>query len=126
MRHETCLNCRAMPPDPSLVLIAVSEGLTVRAHHHHLMVCLACDATWYEDMVIGGLGLPVPSRRDSVLCPCPEDHEPRYQNTVMLLNRPEAECRCGPRELRERRRARRLTSCGDRVSRPIPAKRRKG
>jgi hypothetical protein len=107
MRAETCVSCRVMPPDISLTVIAVSEAFTANLHHHHLMVCLACDATWYEDMVIGGLGLPVPSRRDSVLCPCPEDHQRRYQQTVMIINRPETKCRCGGRELAERRRARR-------------------
>lgn len=43
--------------------------------------------------MIGGLGIPVPSRRDTVLCEC-DDGLPQYAVSVILVPKSEAECCC--------------------------------
>jgi hypothetical protein len=95
MRSETCLTCR-VTAEPALLL---AEMLSASHHHHHTMLCEQCGAGWFEDPVPGAFGQPVPARRDTTLCPCPEDDRPRYTPSVMLIPWSEAECRCGPKEL---------------------------
>jgi hypothetical protein len=93
--HETCLNCRlpeAGDPDV-LKLILVSESLGGLAHHHHTVKCGGCGQWWFDDLVIGGLGVPVASRRDTVLCDC-DDGLPQYTISAVLVPGPEDECAC--------------------------------
>ena len=95
MRHETCVNC-ATPQvtDPNLIaLVLVSESLGDLAHHHHTMKCEGCGAWWFDDVVIGGLGIFVPSRRDTVLCEC-DDGLAQYVQSAIMVPAPESECAC--------------------------------
>ncbi len=96
MRHEDCLTCRfAAGGDLTpVVLNAVTEMLDPGTHHHHLVRCEDCRAFWFDDIVTGGLGIPVPSRRDTVLCDCPEDGTGRFTRSVVSAPMAEAECRC--------------------------------
>lgn len=103
MRTETCLACKV--PGISDPLLFIAEALSPRHHHHHVMTCESCGRGWYEDVARGAFGQPVPSRRDTVLCSCPEDGADRYTPSVMLVSRPESQCRCGQRELAQRTRA---------------------
>ena len=68
MRYGSCLNCEH-GADPDLITVtAVREGLNERTHHHHTMVCGTCGSWWFDDTVTGGLGIPVPTRRDTMMC----------------------------------------------------------
>jgi hypothetical protein len=94
VRHESCLACQ-YAPDPVLhPLTVLTETLTPRAHHHHAMVCESCGAWWFDDIVIGGLGVPVPARRDTVMCSCPDDKEHLYTRSVINVTSAEADCCC--------------------------------
>jgi hypothetical protein len=88
----------------------MAEMLSGGNHHHHTMLCESCGRSWFEDIVPGVFGQPVPARRDTTLCPCPEDGEPRYTPSVMLLPWPEDQCRCGSAELALKPRAGRQRS----------------
>jgi hypothetical protein len=97
MRHETCLLCRV----PGVIdlnvrqIILLTESVAPAAfmHHHHLMNCGGCGQWWFDDLVIGGLGIPVPSRRDTELCPCDENLK-QYAQSAVNVPVPEAECAC--------------------------------
>jgi len=102
VRAGTCLACSV--PGISDPLLFVIEALSPRHHHHHVMSCENCGRSWFEDVVRGAFGQPVPSRRDTVLCGCPEDGADRFTPSVMFVPWPEAECRCGQRELARRTR----------------------
>lgn len=95
MRHETCLNCQAgTVTEPNIrKLVMLSESLSPAAHHHHTIKCDGCGAWWFDDVVIGGLGIPVPVRRDTELCGC-EDGLPQYTVSAVMVPKPEAECAC--------------------------------
>ena len=99
MLRDTCLTCRAMEitgQDRQLraaVEIAEMVGIGLM-HHHHTVACEDCGAWWFDDHVIGGLGLPVEARRDTVVCGCPEDGVIRYASGVVQVPVPEAECHC--------------------------------
>ncbi len=95
MRHETCLYCRTSGAgDPSVqALILVSETIGAQMHHHHTVRCGGCGAWWFDDVVIGGLGIPVASRRDTVLCGC-DDGLPQYALSAVLVPQPESGCAC--------------------------------
>jgi hypothetical protein len=105
VKAASCVACTSLSPADVTVLI-IAESLT-GGHHHHVMSCGQCGAEWFEDVVIGGFGMPIPSRRDTVLCPCPEDGRLIYTPSVMLVRTPERSCRCGPAELVARVRQRR-------------------
>lgn len=95
MRHETCLFCQipgAGDPDAQK-LILISESLGGLTHHHHTVRCGGCGQWWFDDLVIGGLGIPVPSRRGTVLCGC-DDSLPQYATSVILVPKSEPECCC--------------------------------
>lgn len=99
MRHETCLYCRTPGVGDVNVqaLIQVSEWLGPFTHHHHTMKCGGCGAWWFDDVVIGGLGIPVASRRDTVLCDCPDGLQ-QYAMSALLVPTPEAGCTCDKTE----------------------------
>jgi hypothetical protein len=95
MRHGTCLNCQVIS-DRSLVTLGTLPELLGpdTSHHHHTVLCETCGAWWFDDYVIGGLGLPVVSRRDTVFCGCPEDGQHDYSKTIVMVPMPESECHC--------------------------------
>jgi hypothetical protein len=95
MRHETCLTCR-LGDVTRLQLLGtwLAEALGADAHHHHLVTCADCGASWFDDAVIGALGVLVPARRDTVFCGCPVDGREIYTPSVILVCVPEARCRC--------------------------------
>lgn len=97
MRHETCLACR-LPGAVDLnvrqmILVAESIASAEFMHHHHLMHCSGCGGWWFDDVVIGGLGIPVPSRRDTELCPCDEALT-QYTQSAIHVAEPENRCAC--------------------------------
>ena len=95
MRHETCMFCQipgAGDPDAQ-TLIVISESVGGLIHHHHTVRCDGCGQWWFDDLVIGGLGIPVPSRRDTVLCGC-DDGLRQYAMSVILVPADEASCHC--------------------------------
>lgn len=94
MRHETCLNCKFSQDQELLALTLVPEALGADSHHHHAVQCTSCGAWWFDDVIIGGLGLPVAARRDTVLCACPEDGASRFEKSVVLAPVSEADCHC--------------------------------
>jgi hypothetical protein len=61
--------------------------------------CGDCGASWFDDAVISASGIPVPSRRDTMLCACPEDGREIYTPAVVLVRVPEARCRCSLAEI---------------------------
>jgi hypothetical protein len=75
-------------------LAMVSESLSENAHHHHTVRCTNCGIWWFDDTVIGGLGVPVAARQDTVLCGCPEDGASRFEPSVVLIPMAEADCHC--------------------------------
>lgn len=97
MIYETCLNCQAgefAGTDRDIrALSTITEALG-DCHHHHTVTCESCGAWWFDDIVIGGLGLPVPARRDTELCGCPDDGAARYSRGIVQAPMPEAECHC--------------------------------
>ena len=93
MRNETCLFCQipgAGDPDAQKFIL-ISESVGRLTHHHHTVRCGGCGQWWFDDLVIGGLGIPVPSRRDTMLCEC-DDDLPQYAISVILVPKSEAEC----------------------------------
>lgn len=99
MLRDTCLICRATEitgQDRQLrAAVEIAETLGPgMMHHHHTVRCEDCGSWWFDDRVTGGLGLPVPARRDTVLCGCPEDDVNRYSQSVVQVPVPEQECRC--------------------------------
>ena len=93
MRHETCLFCQILgagDPDAQKFIL-ISESVGRLTHHHHTVRCGGCGQWWFDDLVIGGLGIPVPSRRDTMLCEC-DDDLPQYAISVILVPKSEAEC----------------------------------
>lgn len=97
MRIETCLACR-VPGAVELglremVLLTESVAPAELVHHHHSVSCDGCGQWWFDDIVIGGLGIPVPSRRDTELCGCDEDL-PQYVRHVIHVPSPERDCAC--------------------------------
>ncbi len=103
MRHENCLTCRylAMTGAPERVLTAIAESISPDMHHHHVVRCEECGSWWFDDITIGGLGIPVASRRDTTMCPCPEDGSVQYRQVVMQVPVPEDECKCDRAEVRK-------------------------
>lgn len=95
MRHETCLYCLAPGAGDRNVqaLILVSESLGPLTHHHHTVTCDACGAWWFDDMVLGGLGIPVAKRRDTELCQCPNGL-PSFTVAAVMVPEPEERCSC--------------------------------
>jgi hypothetical protein len=75
-------------------MIAVTESLAAGMHHHHAVRCEDCGAWWFDDTVAGPLGIPVPTRRDTVLCACPEDGTERYTEALIYVPEPEDACHC--------------------------------
>jgi hypothetical protein len=95
MRYGDCLNCKFTEQQQLVILAAwLPESLSPDSHHHHIVRCTDCDIWWFDDHVIGGFGLPVPSRRDTVMCPCPEDGTDRFEKSMVAVPMPEAECHC--------------------------------
>jgi hypothetical protein len=100
VKAASCLACTELLP-AEVAVLAVAEAAT-GGHHHHAVTCLACGSEWYDDVVTGGFGIPIPSRRDTLLCGCPENGRLIYRPSVMLVPPPESACRCDSAELRER------------------------
>jgi hypothetical protein len=71
-----------------------AEQLGPDVHHHHTVFCEDCGGEWFDDAVIGPLGILVPSRRDSVMCPCPADGRVSFTPNIVLVRVSEARCRC--------------------------------
>jgi hypothetical protein len=96
MRYGSCLACVVLSDRRLVTLAAVPEmlGDHCHHHHHHTVLCETCGSWWFDDVVVGGLGLPVPARRDTVLCGCPEDGEHGYSKTIVMAPMPEADCHC--------------------------------
>lgn len=96
MRHETCLACRipgAVESDLRQMVVVAESIAPGLMHHHHTMNCGGCGRWWFDDAVIGGLGIPVPSRRDTELCPC-EEGLAQYTQSIVHVPSPEAACAC--------------------------------
>ena len=95
MRHETCLTCQVpRPGDPDVqALILIAESFGGQMHHHHTVRCDGCGQWWSDDLVMGGLGIPVPRRRDTELCAC-EDDLPQYARAAVLVPMAEDACSC--------------------------------
>jgi hypothetical protein len=98
---STCQICRAGHSSLTPV-IALAETIAP-VHHHHVRRCLDCGHAYYDDVVTGAYGQPVPSRRETFLCGCPVDGTPRYRKDAIVADVPESACRCGPRALAEAR-----------------------
>lgn len=101
MRYGTCLNC-LQNSDPDLI---TATGVTERLDehtHHHAMQCQTCCSWWFDDHVVGGLGIPVPSRRDTVLCGCPEDGGHLYTRAIITVPMAEADCHCTATDVNSR------------------------
>jgi len=100
MRHETCLYCRARGAGDQNIqaLILVAESVGDLTHHHHTVKCPRCGTWWFDDLVTGALGVPVPSRRDTILCPCPDDG-PLFTLSAVMVPVPESECACTKAEV---------------------------
>jgi hypothetical protein len=94
VRHETCLACRCAPDPVLYPLTMIAESFSPQMHHHHAMTCEACERWWFDDVIIGGLGLPVTARRDTMMCDCPEDKAHKYAQSVISVPEPEASCHC--------------------------------
>ena len=71
----------------------IAESLGPLTHHHHTIKCGGCGQWWFDDLVIGGLGILVPSRRDTELCSC-EEGLPPYTVSVVQVPQPEDQCAC--------------------------------
>jgi hypothetical protein len=99
VRYDNCLACAVTSQRQLVALAMVAESLSPDSHHHHTVRCTDCGIWWFDDTVIGGLGLPVAARRDTVLCGCPEDGASRYEQSVVLIPMPEADCRCTAAEV---------------------------
>jgi hypothetical protein len=97
MRHETCLVCR-LGNDSSAALprlaALLAESFGPGVHHHHTVICEDCGAWWFDDVVLSPLGIPVPARRDTVLCDCPEDGRVAFTRQTVLVRVPERDCHC--------------------------------
>jgi hypothetical protein len=95
VRHETCLYCKIAGAGDQDVnnLIMISESLGPLTHHHHTIKCGGCSRWWFDDVTIGGLGLPVSLRRDTELCDCDEDL-PQYTLSCFVVPQPEDQCAC--------------------------------
>ncbi len=95
MRHETCLNClHGGASDPNVqAAILVTESLGGLTHHHHTVKCGVCQRWWFDDVALNGLGIPVPHRRDTDLCGCP-DGLPQYTVAAVIVPMPETKCEC--------------------------------
>lgn len=86
---------------PGAVQLELREGILIWesvapaefAHHHHTMSCDGCGQWWFDDVVVGGLGLPVSSRRDTELCACAEDLA-QYRQHVIHVPLAERDCAC--------------------------------
>jgi hypothetical protein len=95
MKYGDCLNCAATDQQQLVYRAAMlPESLNPDTHHHHAVRCTICARWWFDDYVIGGLGLPVPARRDTVLCPCPEDGVNRFEKAIVVVPMAEPECHC--------------------------------
>jgi hypothetical protein len=108
MRHESCLVCRVGNENAALPRLAVrfaeSLGPDVH-HHHHTVICEDCGSWWFDDVVLSPLGIPVPSRRDTVLCDCPEDGRVSFTRQTVLVRVPERDCHCTHAEISQARAA---------------------
>ncbi len=97
MRHENCLACRtpgAFSPElRELLLITESVAGPDFMHHHHTVECGGCRQWWFDDVVIGGLGIPVASRRGTGFCPC-DDSLKQYTSGIVHVPAPESKCEC--------------------------------
>jgi hypothetical protein len=95
VRRETCLNCQIPGAGDADVqtLILISESVGGLVHHHHTIKCDGCGQWWFDDLVIGGLGIPVAARRDTELCGCPDDL-PQYTRAAVMAPQPEDHCAC--------------------------------
>jgi hypothetical protein len=93
MRHEDCLVCLHTSTGPAGLLAAVQENLSKNSHHHHAITCKTCGAWWFDDIVTGPGRIPVASRRDSVMCGCPDRPDGNTPSTVMISS-PEKDCHC--------------------------------
>jgi hypothetical protein len=95
MRHETCLNCLAGTTRDQRVqaVILASETISGLAHHHHTVNCGGCGRWWFDDIVLGGLGIPVALRRDTEMCGC-EDSLPQYTVSAVIVPQPDDQCSC--------------------------------
>jgi hypothetical protein len=102
MRHETCVTCRYPGGDDpnvrAVVLLAESLAPAEFTHHHHVVHCRGCGQWWFDDVVIGGLGIPVPRRRDTALCECADDL-PQYTRSVVQVPAPERKCACAKADI---------------------------
>jgi hypothetical protein len=102
VRHESCLSCRHAPDRFLTPLIALAELLTAGQHHHHVVTCEDCGKWWFDDVTTGGFLLPVPARRDTMTCSCPEDGADRYTSAAVLVPGPEATCHCTAADVERR------------------------
>lgn len=71
-----------------------AEALSPDIHHHHTVTCGRCGSAWFDDAVRGPLGQPVPARRDSIVCACPE-RGGTFTPAVVLVPVAESACHCG-------------------------------
>ena len=104
MLRDTCLVCRTTEitgEDPELrAMVEIAETLGIGlVHHHHTVACEDCKTWWFDNYVTGGLGLPVPARRDTVVCTCPEDGASRFIISIIQAPMPESECNCTAAEV---------------------------
>ena len=74
-------------------MILISESIGDFTHHHHIVRCGFCGAWWFDDVIIGGLGTPVPLRRDTQFCQCDESL-PQYSPSLITVPGPESQCSC--------------------------------
>lgn len=95
MRASSCLACRfALCGQWLANAVSLAELVGPDTHHHHHIIdCEGCGLSWYDDIVISASGLPVVSRRDTLLCDCPDQAE-QYTRRVLVVPWSEAGCRC--------------------------------
>lgn len=97
MRAVTCLACAHSGWVTGLqhLAVAVAEQLHgERTHHHHVMSCTSCGGRWFDDATAGPGGVPIPARRDTLLCPCPDGLQ-QYVPSLVFVPAPERDCHCG-------------------------------
>ncbi len=99
MRYGSCLNCAVLGQRQLVVMAMVTESLSENSHHHHAVRCTSCDIWWFDDVVTGAFGQPVPARRDTVMCPCPDEVSSRFEKSVVMIPVPESGCRCTAAEV---------------------------
>jgi len=69
----------------------MSESVGATMHHHHTMKC-GCGVWWFDDIVLNGLGIPTPIRRDTELCRCPDGLDQYLTSAAIVPGAEDEDC----------------------------------